>query len=246
MTKDEKGQDINELIAANMEGATQFIGSTSTLKELIAKGLRIDRHTPETNEEYLDRVFGERQTAALKVIEELPEVPNIALPPITSLYNEIRECVLFGLNGAGITLSAVLVEFAIKHAIVDKNSDSKVHDGAEWDRIEKLELGAVIGEAKKLELFEPADIEQLVIFKNTVRNPYLHYNIKKIIGDATMPQAKAYNIKTNKIETFYDLEAKDHPFLWQMSKERMDEASVMNCVRFADSIVRKLFPESGL
>ena len=239
--KDE--EDINELIAAHAEDATQFIASTSTLKDLISKGLTLDKPVIESDQEYIDRIFEEKRIAAYSIIDEMPGIPNIALPPITSLYKEIRECMLFGLNGAAISLSAVLVEFAIKHAIVDKNSGGEVYDGVEWDRVEGQELGPIIIEAEKLKLFSPKDIKQLKVFKNTVRNPYLHYNIKKIIGDAMLSEAKAYNSKTGVIETVYNLKAKDNPFLWQMSKERMDEMSVMNCVKFADSVVRKLFPE---
>jgi hypothetical protein len=37
-------------------------------------------------------------------------------PSIQSLYNEIKEAIIFGLNGAAITLSGVLVEHALKYA----------------------------------------------------------------------------------------------------------------------------------
>ncbi|KKR72230.1 MAG: hypothetical protein UU14_C0009G0011 [Candidatus Roizmanbacteria bacterium GW2011_GWB1_40_7] len=64
------------------------------------------------------------------------------------MYNEIKECILFGLFGAAISLSAVLVEFSIKHAIVRKTKGS-AYDKEEWARVENIELGPTIAEAKK-------------------------------------------------------------------------------------------------
>ncbi|KKR91307.1 MAG: hypothetical protein UU41_C0041G0009 [Candidatus Roizmanbacteria bacterium GW2011_GWA1_41_13] len=55
---------------------------------------------------------------------------------------------MFGLFGAAISLSAVLVEFSIKHAIVRKTKGS-AYDKEEWARVENIELGPTIAEAKK-------------------------------------------------------------------------------------------------
>lgn len=233
--------DINELLAKQAKDATHFIANPETLDQLIKAGLKLDEQKPITDEEYIDQLFAGRQEKAKKLIKQLPAPPQIALPPLTSLYAEIRECILFGLNGAAITLLAILVEFAIKHAIVDHTKGVEVYDKGEWDRIEARELGKVIDEAAKLKLFEPDEIEQLKTFKNKVRNPYLHYNIKKITTGAVMPEVSGYNTKTKKIEKQYNLKAEDNPFLWQLAKKRIDEETVLNYFQFADSIVKRLF-----
>ena len=127
----DKNQDINELFSAYAANATQFIASTSGLEKMTEMGLKLDRPKQETNEEYISRIFKEREAVANEVINKLPLKPNIPLPPILSLYDEISECILFGLNGAAISLSAILVEFAIKHAIVDRNKGVELYDKAE-------------------------------------------------------------------------------------------------------------------
>ncbi len=238
-------QDINELLAPYAANATQFIASTSTLKKMTEKGMKLDKPVNESNEEYITRIFEERKKVAQDTIGKLPPKPNIPLPPILSLYDEISECVLFGLNGAAISLSAVLVEFAIKHAIVDRNKGVELYDKAEWSRVEKKELGPIIGEAEKLGLFDEEDIKKLIHFKNTIRNPYLHYNIKEITKDVIMQEAFAYNAETHKVEKKYNLRAEDHPFLWELGKQKVDEGEVLGVFKFADSVVRSLFPASS-
>lgn len=241
---DEK-QDINELLASYAANATQFIASTSTLKKLSEMGLKLDKPEEETADSYINRIFEARKRTAKEVIGKLPVRPNIPLPPILSLYDEISECILFGLNGAAISLSAVLVEFAIKHAIVDHNRTTEIYDKAEWSRVEKKELGPIIGEAEKLGLFNEEDIKKLIHFKNTIRNPYLHYNIKEITKDVIMQEAFAYNTETNKVEKMYNLRAEDNPFLWELGKRRVDEDEVLGVFKFADYVVRTLFPTSS-
>lgn len=246
VSADNDEEDINEILAPYTKDATQFIASTSALQHLFDKGLKLDEHIPESSDDYLDRVFDERKKAAKEIIDKLPAHPNIALPPILSLYSEIKECILFGLNGAAISLSAVLVEFAIKHAIVDRSSGVEIYNKAEWTRVEKMELGPVIAEAEKLKLFDEDGIKQLVKFKKDIRNPYLHYNIKEITKDVVMTEAFAYNIATNKMEKKYNLKAEDNPFLWQLGKEKVDEETVLLAFSFADSVVRALFKPSKL
>lgn len=247
MTKSDQNeeQDINELLASYAADATQFIASTSTLKKLTEMGLKLDKPLEETADSYIDRIFEERKKVAKEVIASMPTRPNIPLPPIISLYDEISECILFGLNGAAISLSAVLVEFAIKHAIVDHKKGTELYDKAEWNRVEKKELGPIIGEAEELGLFDEEDIKKLIHFKNTIRNPYLHYNIKEITKDVIMQEAFAYNAETNKVEKKFNLRAEDNPFLWELGKRKVDEGEVLGVFNFADSVVRALFPASS-
>ena len=241
---DSDNQDINEILAPYVAGATQFIANSSTLEKLVKKGLKLDAPVDETTDEFIDRIFNERKKIAKKIIGELPKKPNIPLPPILSLYDEISECILFGINGAAISLSAILVEFAIKHAIVDRKSGVEIYDKAEWNRVEKKELGPIIAEAEKLGLFDEEGVRKLVHFKNNIRNPYLHYNIKEITKGVIMKEAYAYDAETNKVEKKYNLKAEDYPFLWEMGKRNIDESEVLGVYKFADSVVRVLFDPS--
>lgn len=241
MSDRDENLDINELLAEHSKDATHFISTPETLEQMVKAGLKLDERKPISDEEYVDQLFAGRQEKAKELIKQLPTPPQLALPPLTSLYAEIRECILFGLNGAAITLSAVLVEFAIKHSIVDHTKGVEVYDKGEWDRIESRELGKVIDEAAKLKLFDDDEIKRLKTFKDKVRNPYLHYNIKKITTGAVMPEASAYDTKTKKIVKKYNLKAEDNPFLWQLAKKHIDDDAVLNYFNFADSVVKKLF-----
>ncbi len=234
-------EDINEVLARYTKDATQIIASSSAMKQMVADGLKLDEQIPESTEDYINRMFDERKRVAKEVVDILPSKPNINLPPILSLYDEIKECILFGLNGAAISLSAVLVEFAIKHAIVDRNRGVELYDKAEWTRVEKIELGPIIAEAEKLKLFDEEGIKKLIQFKNNIRNPWLHYNIKEITKDVIMTEALSYNLATKKMEKKYNLKAVDNPFLWQLGKEKVDKETVLDAFQFADAVVRALF-----
>lgn len=236
-----KDQDINELLAEYSKDATHFVASSATIDQMIKEGLKVQVPPPLTNEQYIDRLFRERKKNAKRIAKQLPSTPSIAIPPIISLYDEIRECVLFGLNGAAISLSAILTEFAIKHALIDHTKGTEIYDKKEWDRIESKELGKIISEAAKANLFNAAEIKKLQYFKNKVRNPYLHYNIKRITAGAVMPEVSAYNTESKSIVKQYNLKAEDNPFLWQFAKKKIDEQSVLDIFQFADSVVRRLF-----
>ena len=236
-----KNIDINELLARHAKNVTQFIASPETIEQMQKEGLKLDKREPITNERYVDQLFAGRKEQAYELIKQFPDPPNIALPPILSLYDEIRECILFGLNGAAITLSAVLIEFALKHAIVDKTKGIEVFDGKEWDRIEAMELGPAIKEAETLKLLNKSGIEKLIKFKNNYRNPYLHYNIKKIVTGYVMPKAGAYDMNTKTVTTKYNLKAEETPILWQSAKKDADARKVMEVFLFADSVVKRLF-----
>ncbi len=234
-------RDINELLEGLAKDSTQIVASSSTIEQAKKLGLKFDRQTPKTNEEFIDELFAARKEKALLTISKLPEPPQIAVPPINSLYDEIRECILFGLNGAAITLSAILVEFALKHAIIDHKTGITEYSKEEWDRLENIELGPVIKEAFESKVISEESRKELDKFRKDVRNLYLHYNIKKITSSAVMQEVARLDISTGKIVIEKNLKAEDHPFIWQMAKKKMDEASVMNIFSFADSVVKSLF-----
>lgn len=234
-------KDTDELLAELAEDATQIVSNSETLEKMAKAGIKFDRKPPVSNEDYIDRLFEARKQKAPEIIKQFPPPPEIALPPITSLYTEIRECILFGLNGAAITLSAILVEFALKHAIIDHKTGITEYSKEEWDRLENIELGPVIKEAFELKVISEESRKELNKFRKDVRNLYLHYNIKKITSSAVMQEAARLDVSTGEIVIEKNLRAEDHPFIWQLAKKKMDEASVMNIFSFADSVVKSLF-----
>lgn len=233
-------KDLNELLTKHSKGATHIIVAPETVEIAINAGVKLEKTPPMSDEEYVGKLFGARKKVALSVIDRLPPSPSVAIPPIGSLYEEIKECILFGLNGAAITLSAILVEFSLKHAIINRTKGVDLYNKEEWDRLENKELGPVIKEAQQLKIIDENGATELNRFKNEVRNMYLHYNIKKITTGAIMQRATRLNVETGKAVVEYNLKAEEHPILWQMSKQKIDEQSVMPIFLFADLLVKQL------
>lgn len=231
--------DIDDFLSNLAKGSSHIISSPKTIDDLQAKGLKLDKPVIKATEEVINELFDERKKVALSNINKLPNMPQVAIPTIGFLYDEIRESVLFGLNGAAISLSAILVEFALKHAIVRRKS-KKLYDEVEWDRVENIELGPTINEAHQLHIINDEAKEALINFKDVVRNPYLHYNIKKITKDVGAKGVKKVDTITRKVE-IKDLAAKDNPVLWGLAKKFVDRERVLDAFRFVDTIVRDLF-----
>mgnify|MGYP001570456456 CR=1 FL=1 len=232
-------KNINDFLSELVQGSTHIISSPKTIADLQKRGVKFDSPAPKTEDEFLDELFGQRRSSAKGLMIKFPDAPQIAIPTIGFLYNDIKECILFGLFGAAISLSAILVEFSLKHAIV-KKTRGDTYDKAEWDRIENIELGDTITEAKSLKIIDDTQEEALKSFKNTVRNPYLHYNIKRITKKVAANKVKKLDINTHKVEEL-DIPAEENPILWGFAKKFVDRETVFDVFGFADRIVKELF-----
>jgi hypothetical protein len=232
-------KDIATLLSELAEGSTHIISSPDTIEQLQKQGVPFTEKAPKTLEEVVGALFTQRKIGALTNVSKFPVAPNIAIPTIGFLYDEIRECILFGLYGAAISLSAVLVEFSLKQAIVRKKH-GKTYNSDEWDRVEGIELGPTITEAKNEELIDQDMEKALISFKNTVRNPYLHYNLKKITKDVGANKLKKIDTITGNVEEL-DLPVKDNPILWGFGKRFVDKERVFDVFTFADRVVKYLF-----
>nr|MBI5456010.1 hypothetical protein [Candidatus Levybacteria bacterium] len=232
-------KNIDDLLSELAGGATHVISNPNTIADLQKRGVKFDKPKSKTEEEFIEEIFGQRKNIALTNISKFPIQPDIAIPTIGFLYDEIRECILFGLYGAAISLSAVLVEFSLKQAIARKKSGNN-YEKTEWERIENIELGLTIKEAKEKEIIDDTLEEVLNSFKNTVRNPYLHYNIKKIVKKVGANKVRKIDINTQKVEEL-NLPAEDNPILWGFAKRFVDRETVFDVFNFADRIVKYLF-----
>jgi len=231
--------DLNNYLASLVKGSTEIISNPKTIEEMQKKGVKFDSPTVKTINQIIDELFDQRKNNALDKIKKFPEAPQIAIPTINFLYNEIRECILFGLNGAAISLSAVLIEFALKHAIIKKLC-GKTYSKQEWDRLEKIELGPTINEASQLKLVDNKTKKALIRFKNKIRNPYLHYNIKRITEYVVAKRVKKIEINTKTVQEL-DIRAKDNPIIWNVAKRFVDRRRIIEVFLFADKIIKYLF-----
>lgn len=234
-------KNISDFLSGLVEGSTHIISSPNTISDLQKRGVKFEERPKKTEDQFLDELFTQRRKASIALLRKFPDTPQIAIPTIGFLYDEIRESILFGLFGAAISLSAVLVEFSLKHAIVRKNRGA-VYDKAEWDRIENIELGPTIVEARSLGIIDDRQEKAIKSFKNTVRNPYLHYNIKKITKRVAANKVKKIDVNTQKVEEL-DIPAEENPIVWGFAKKFVDRETVFDVFTFADKIVKELFEE---
>lgn len=232
-------KNLNQVLSDLVKNSTHIISNPRTIDEMRKRGVKFDQLTPKTAQETINNLYSERKKLAIANISKFPAPPDVPIPTIGFLYDEIRECILFGLYGAAISLSAVLVEFTIKHAIVKKKCGD-IFDKNEWDRIENMELGPTIAEAKKLGIIDVRTADRFDSFKNSIRNPYLHYNIKKITKNVVARKVKKIDIKTQKVEEV-DLIAEDNPIVWRFAKRFVDRELVFDTFKFADRVIKSLF-----
>lgn len=111
-----------------------------------------------------------------------------------SIRYEIRNCLVFGFDQAAISLTNLYPEKFLKVSLMDQERTTKMDDldkhNAEIERlVEKYggrDLGLNIDSAKKLGIITKEESLQLIAFKDKFRNPFSHYDIKRIYGENQM------------------------------------------------------------
>lgn len=226
-------KDIDTLLTELLKEseATLIILNPENFSELQKDGLKLDLPASITPQECIEKLFEAKKKLALNVFNTIPALPNVPIPTVGLLWKEITECVLFGNNGAAISLSSILVEYALKQAIIRKKKDNK-YEATEWDRIEKIELGQAIKEAEQLGILDDTTKKKFQDFKDQIRNPYLHYNIKKLTKGVCANKVKKLNIKTQEVEDV-QLDAEKDPILWPYAKKFVDNKRIKSVLDFA-------------
>jgi hypothetical protein len=238
-------KDIQTLLAELTKEGGEFILNPVAVVQLKEQGVPFDEPRQLTLKESIELLFQKRMDKALEIAEKLPSPPALASPAIESLYNEIRECIIFGLNGAAITLSTILVEFMMKFAAYKVEMGGfALYDAERWDEFEQLDFSGAIARANKNGLLMKENRKLLNEFRHRHRNPCNHYNIKKITETVVAKNVTKISLKTLAVEQV-DIEAKDDPIIQAQAKPLVDAQSVMNVFEFADSVVKALFEKLG-
>lgn len=225
-------ENINTLLTKLLKesGATVIIVNPDTLAGLQKDGLKLDQPTTITSQELVNKLFEIKKKSALDVLNIIPALPNIPIPTIGFLWEEITECVLFENNGAAISLSSILVEYALKQAIIRKKHGNQ-YEVTEWDRIEKIEFGLAIKEAEQLSILDITAKKRFQDFKDQIRNPYLHYNIKKLTRGVGANKVKKLNVKTQEVEDVH-LDTENDPILLPYAKKFIDKNRLKEVLDF--------------
>lgn len=168
--------NIKEKMDKLVEGSDKIVANPETIEKLRSQGLPIkDIPSPTISE-----LFDHRKKLAIEVAAHLPTLPEGLSAPIQTLYQEIRECIFFGCNGAAITLSGIMIEFMLKRvAYVRETSGTQNYDPNRWDEFEEMDLSSAINRAKKAGVLDSKMAKRIHAFRKDIRNPYSHYNIQK-------------------------------------------------------------------
>jgi hypothetical protein len=234
-----EGDSIDRLVWRALRGPEGFVASAATVQQAKEKGLPVSEAQRLSTEDAINKLFEERKQHALSIASRLMPCP-IADTPILYLYDQIRLCILFSLDGAAVTFCGILVEYALKYAIyIKENPGTTSFDTTAWERFETLTLAPVIDRAKKAGLIDDSAEKALRSFKDDLRNKYSHFNIQKITKDVVFPQTRKMNVTTEE-EELVDLPA-NTPTLQIIAKEKLDEDNVMKVFEFADKLVIRLY-----
>jgi hypothetical protein len=234
--------DIEKIMRELVGDSHMIIVNPETIEELRHAGVPLDTIPGPT----IEQLFDERKRNALVKIDRLPSLPQGLPPAIQTLYQEIRECIFFGLNGAAITMSAILIEFVLKHTAFIREAGSYAKaNPQDWDLFENMEFGPAISRARRAGVVDAKMAKRLHSFRESIRNPYSHFNIKKITYDVVAGKVKRVDTATGAI-TEVDMAAKDHPMIQAQVKPWVDERNVLMVFAFADEVVRYLLSQIQL
>jgi hypothetical protein len=230
--------DIANILSKLATRSNRIVVNPADVEALQKRGVKFDEPPKRTLEESIDLMFLQKKEGALDRAKQLPALPQIPYS-ITSLYEEIITCIIFGLYGAAITLSGILVEFVLKMSTLVHEAGGYHYDPKQWDAFERITLAAAIKRASKAALITDIQVKQLTRFKDEVRNPYNHYNIKKITSAVVWEKVQVVNLETGAVEE-KTIAAQDDPLIQAQAKPMVDQKRVFEIFTFADGVTRYL------
>lgn len=232
-------KDIKTLLKELVKDGGEIV-SNPAVKRLKKQGVSTNELAHPSLDKSFELLFRKRKEKAIEIAERLPIPPPISSAAIESLYNEIRECIFFGLNGAAITLSAILVELMLKFASYKvEMGGSTVYDEEKWHVFEKLDFSKAISRARRNQLLTKKQRNLLHEFRERYRNPYNRLNIKNITAIVVTEDVTRVNPEPFEVEQI-DIEAKDDPIIQDHTKSLVDAQEAMSVFEFADIVVKRL------
>lgn len=237
------GDSISLLVHRLLRGPELMVVSSKTIERASLLGHPIQHIPEEPLEESIEKLFNSRKQLALQIARSLPPCPTSDVP-ILFLYDEIRQCMMFGMNGTAITLCGILVEFILKYAIFsNRQTDNVNFDSEAWKEFEgKMTLRPAINAAKSEGLLNDETADLLHSFATDIRNTYSHFNIQKITEDAYFNDVSVMNVVTGEKE-IRDIPASFTPGFQILAKSELDKQKVWKVFKFSDEIVRHLLSQ---
>jgi hypothetical protein len=236
--------DIQKKLDELVKQSDLFISSPETIERLKSRGLPI-KSVFITFKEYLEKLFTEKRKIADNLIGKLPILDtNIANATIQALYEELKECFVLGIPGAGITLSVILLETGLKYRLFEERS--KDDPNSKWEDIEEIDFTRTINDLFSLKVITKKEKEELNDFNLYTRNPYIHYNIKKLVKDMVLQELSSVNIETGEVTKLINVKPSDYPSLWFSAKKALDKKTIVIVTTFCIHWVNKILSKSQI
>lgn len=214
------------------------IAKPETIEIMKSKGLPI-KSVPITYDEYIEKLFEEKKKLSGTLIKKFPHLnDSVANATIQSLYDELRECFVLGIPGAGITLSVILIELAFKYRLYQERL--KDDPKSSWSRMEQLHFSDVVEELRKKFVITEDEKNELDTFNRDVRNSYIHYNIQKLVKDMVIEKLPSINIATGEVVIETNVGTEDKPHLWFSAKKVLDKRTIVSIVTFVVDWTNKM------
>lgn len=220
------------------------IANPAVREKLRELGFDVDTGGPPTPERFVEMFFGGDGVAkASEFLRKLPERPSLAAPSIMSLYDETWRAILLGLHGAAIVLCGNLIEYVLKYAIYTCNAGGfGKYNPDDWSKIERMTFAPAVTQAHAVGLIDNDQRDILVEFKDTVRNPYSHHNIQKIVKGSVAERVQVMNMETGEV-TEQRMDADKHLIIAAQVKPLVDEANVLRHFDLAHQVVCSVYGE---
>jgi hypothetical protein len=211
-------------------------------EKLRALGFDVETGGPPSPERFVEMHFsGDGRAEAEALLANLPARPEMAAPSIMSLYDETWRAILLGLHGAAIVMCGNLIEYVLKYAIYTcKAGGFARFDPDDWAPIETMTFDPAIRETFKLGLIDDDQRDILVEFKNTVRNPYSHHNIQKIVKGSVANQVQVMNMETGEVSE-QNIDADKNLVIAAQVKPLVDQANVLRHFDLAHQVVHSVY-----
>src|SRR5574341_756933 len=144
-------EDIDKVMEELAKESDRIIVNPKTLEEIKSMGVPFEV-VPSPS---IEGLFEKRKQHAIQQIRQLPALPKGLPSDIQALYQEIRECIFFGLNGAAITMSSILIEFVLKHTtFITEAGGYQNANTQNWDEFENMDLSTAINRAKRASILD--------------------------------------------------------------------------------------------
>jgi len=233
--------DLKKKLDELVKNSNYLLATPETLEQMINKGLPVKSHQI-TYSEYIDKLFEEKKRFAQSIISQLPLLKTeIANATASALYNELRECFILGIPGAGITLAIILLEYSCRHRLFKEKL--KTNKNTSWSKLEKLLLGQTINKLKEYLIISEEEHLKLEDFNKSIRNNYLHYNIRKLVKDAVLKELPSIKIDTGEVNIEKNVDIKDKPYLWFSAKRALDNKNIIPITKFCIDWTNKFLSE---